>query len=147
LVSSSVFIGGGLASLALGLASFGSDSPHVARAAYRPFDNSYTDQEHHRNDVLLPRERPVEIVRTGLALQAGPTASLQILAVNDFHGNLEPPTGGGGRISTATGNVDAGGIEYLSTHIAELKKNNPNTIVVSAGDMIGASPVSFGALS
>jgi 5'-nucleotidase len=65
------------------------------------------------------------------------TVNVQILAVNDFHGNLEPPSGSSGRIGT----IDAGGVEFLATHIAQLRKTNPNTVVVSAGDMVGASPL------
>jgi 5'-nucleotidase len=65
------------------------------------------------------------------------TVDLQILAVNDFHGNLEPPAGSSGRIGT----INAGGVEYLATHINSLRAANPNTVVVSAGDMIGASPL------
>jgi 5'-nucleotidase len=65
------------------------------------------------------------------------TVDVQILAVNDFHGNLEPPLGSSGRI----GSVNAGGVEYLTTHINNLRATNPNTVVVSAGDMIGASPL------
>jgi 5'-nucleotidase len=66
---------------------------------------------------------------------------VKLLAINDFHGNLEPPTGSSGRIATATGNVDAGGAEYLSTHFKQLGSQNPNTFVVAAGDSIGASPL------
>lgn len=66
-----------------------------------------------------------------------PTVDLQILAVTDFHGGLEPATGGTGRI----GSTDAGGIEYLATHLARQKAENPNTIIVSAGDNIGGSPL------
>jgi len=62
---------------------------------------------------------------------------VQLLAINDFHGNLDPPSGSSGRVGAA----DAGGIEYLATHLARLKAANPNTIVVSAGDNIGASPL------
>ncbi len=71
--------------------------------------------------------------------QAAPpgTVDVQILSVNDFHGNLEPPSGSSGRI----GAVPAGGVEYLATHINQLRALNPNTVVVSAGDMIGASPL------
>jgi 5'-nucleotidase len=75
------------------------------------------------------------------------TISVQILAVNDFHGNLEPPSGSAGRIQvspigvTPVVNVNAGGVEYLATHINNLRATNPNTVVVSAGDMIGASPL------
>lgn len=65
------------------------------------------------------------------------TVDVQILAINDFHGNLEPPAGSSGRID----NINAGGVEYLATHINNLRATNPNTVVVSAGDMIGASPL------
>jgi 5'-nucleotidase len=70
---------------------------------------------------------------------AGPsgTVNVQILALNDFHGNLEPPTGSSGRVGT----INAGGVEYLATHIRNLEALNPNTTVVSAGDLIGASPL------
>jgi len=76
-----------------------------------------------------------------LAVPAGAkpsgTVNVQILAVNDFHGNLEPPAGSSGRIGT----INAGGAEYLATYINNLRAANPNTVVVSAGDMIGASPL------
>ena len=62
---------------------------------------------------------------------------MQLLAINDFHGGLDPAAGGTGRI----GNQDAGGIEYLAAHLARLKATNPNTVVVSAGDNIGATPL------
>jgi 5'-nucleotidase len=63
--------------------------------------------------------------------------NVQLLGINDFHGNLEPPAGSSGRIGT----VNAGGVEYLSTHIKTLEATNPNTVVLSAGDLIGASPL------
>jgi 5'-nucleotidase len=63
---------------------------------------------------------------------------VQVLAVNDFHGNLEPPAGSSGRIE----GIDAGGAEFLATHVEQLEATNPdNTVVVSAGDLIGASPL------
>jgi 5'-nucleotidase len=73
---------------------------------------------------------------TATAAPAG-TVDVQILAVNDFHGNLQPPTGSSGRVGT----IDAGGVAFLATHVANLRALNPNTAVVSAGDMIGASPL------
>lgn len=65
---------------------------------------------------------------------------VQILALNDFHGNLEPPAGSSGRVGT----VGAGGAAYLATHVKALEQTNKNTIVVSAGDLIGASPLLSG---
>jgi 5'-nucleotidase len=70
------------------------------------------------------------------------TVEVQILAINDFHGNLEPPAGSSGRIILPGGaTVNAGGAEFLSTHIQQLRATNPNTIFLSAGDSIGASPL------
>jgi 5'-nucleotidase len=70
----------------------------------------------------------------------GRTVAVQLLAFNDFHGNLEPPGGSNGRI----GDVDAGGAEYLGTHLSTLAARNPNTLIVAAGDLIGASPLLSG---
>jgi len=90
--------------------------------------------------------RPLFLLLTGLLLllvvvsvSAAPasTMNVQILAINDFHGNLEPPAGSSGRIGT----INAGGAEFLATHIRSLRATNPNTVVVSAGDLIGASPL------
>ncbi len=79
------------------------------------------------------------LATTAISAAAKPsgTVDVQILAVNDFHGNLLPPSGSSGRVGT----IDAGGAEYLATHINNLRALNPNTVVVSAGDMIGASPL------
>jgi 5'-nucleotidase len=71
------------------------------------------------------------------ACHAGqPAASVQILAINDFHGALEPPTGAAGSIM----GMPAGGVEYLAAHIARAAAANPHSIVVAAGDLIGAAP-------
>ena len=77
-----------------------------------------------------------------------PPITVQILAVNDFHGNLQPPAGSSGRVTlvdnpspTADVTVDAGGVEYLATHLKALEATNPRTVIVSAGDMIGATPL------
>ena len=70
----------------------------------------------------------------GVAAQRADTISVQILALNDFHGNLEPA-------SLNVSGTPAGGVEYLATHIDQLRETNKNTVVVSAGDLIGASPL------
>ena len=66
------------------------------------------------------------------------TTAVQLLAINDFHGNLQPPSGSSGRVGATL----AGGVEYLATTVKTLKATNPNgTIEVAAGDLIGASPL------
>jgi 5'-nucleotidase len=73
-----------------------------------------------------------------------PTApfSVKIIAFNDFHGTLEPS---GSTIATTgpTGEpvrVAAGGAAHLAAAVDRLKQQNSNHIVVSAGDLISASP-------
>jgi 5'-nucleotidase len=72
-----------------------------------------------------------------LALASGAahaaTLTVKVIAFNDFHGNLQSP----GSLS----NVPVGGIDAMAAHVAALKAQNPNNVVVSAGDLIGASPL------
>ncbi len=69
------------------------------------------------------------------------TTDLRVIAINDFHGNLQPPAGSSGRVVLPDGStVDAGGAAFLATHVKELRTKN--SLVVSAGDNIGASPLS-----
>jgi 5'-nucleotidase len=70
--------------------------------------------------------------------QSQAVVQVQLLAINDFHGNLEPPAGSSGRIN----GVDTAGAAYVATHLKRLAATNPNTIVLSSGDNIGASPLS-----
>src|SRR5688572_22382211 len=69
--------------------------------------------------------------------------SVQLLGINDFHGNLEPPSGSGGRIVEIpdAAPVDAGGAVFLANQLRTLRRQNRNTLTVSAGDLIGASPL------
>lgn len=66
---------------------------------------------------------------------------LQLLAFNDFHGALLPPSGKGGVIETPDGAVDAGGAEYVATWLARLHAESPNSLIVAAGDNVGATPL------
>ncbi len=77
---------------------------------------------------------------------------VQLLSFNDFHGNLEPPSGSSGvsvvdhRISATTGlpedvTVPTGGVEYLATHLKQARLGHPKTLTVAAGDIVGASPL------
>ena len=68
------------------------------------------------------------------------TTEVQILGLNDFHGAIQPPGGSGGRLGPS-GTPSYGGAEYLATHVEALRATNPNTLFVSAGDLIGATPL------
>ncbi|WP_380278153.1 bifunctional metallophosphatase/5'-nucleotidase [Kitasatospora purpeofusca] len=75
------------------------------------------------------------------------TVNLQLLAINDLHGNLEPPAGSSGtirEIDPATGqpvSTPAGGVEYLATALRQARIPADDSITVAAGDLVGASPL------
>jgi len=89
----------------------------------------------------------------GLALALGACATTSatrqtavtvgIAAINDFHGNLEPPKqsallpdGQGGLTA-----VPAGGAAWLASTIEAVRGKYPNHLTISAGDLIGSSPL------
>ncbi len=92
------------------------------------------------------------------AISAAPTSfaqssangpfTLSLIALNDFHGNILPPPGSvlvPDRNNESGARVSAGGAAYISTLVRSLKQLNPErTIVVAAGDMIGASQLTSG---
>jgi 5'-nucleotidase len=83
---------------------------------------------------------PIPAATSAPAAPATGTVDVQLLAFNDFHGALEPPAGSNGRI----GQTAAGGVEYLASHLSALAATNRNTVIVSAGDNIGATPLLSG---
>ena len=59
--------------------------------------------------------------------------ALQLLGINDLHGQLD----------TYNAKINAGGIEYLAAYLKEREAQVDNTLMVHAGDAVGASsPVS-----
>jgi len=87
-----------------------------------------------------PRE---DYDRAVAARAAERVVKLDLLAINDFHGNLEEidAASSSGRIN----NTPAGGAEYLATHLKRLREraraNGARTRTVAAGDLVGASPL------
>ncbi len=68
----------------------------------------------------------------------GQLIDLQLLAINDYHGHLESNTPG-----TIDG-APAGGSEFLSAELNELRQGNRYSLTVAAGDLIGGSPAFSG---
>jgi 5'-nucleotidase len=65
---------------------------------------------------------------------------VQILSFNDYHGHVEDDTAG--TIDGTFGGEAAGGGEYLSTKLTELRNASTanDSFTVAAGDLIGGSP-------
>ncbi len=68
------------------------------------------------------------------------TVTVQLLAINDFHGNLESPQGTLSYIDNGeVRQARLGGAAQLAATLAALRKDN--SLTVAAGDLIGASPL------
>jgi 5'-nucleotidase len=68
----------------------------------------------------------------------GQLIDLQVLSFNDYHGHLK---------TDASGTIDgqaAGGGEYLSSKLSELRQGQKYSLTVAAGDLIGGSPAFSG---
>ncbi|MDN3017128.1 bifunctional metallophosphatase/5'-nucleotidase [Paenibacillus sp. BSR1-1] len=57
---------------------------------------------------------------------------LHLLGVNDFHGQLN--------VTRKFNGKNVGRVDYLAAYLKERKAKNKNTLLVHAGDMVGASP-------
>jgi len=90
----------------------------------------------------------ISITQAGASETVSPSVRITLLAINDFHGNIAPP-GIAVPVPDASdpagARVSAGGAAYLSTLVRQQKALNPgNTLVVGAGDLLGATPLVSG---
>lgn len=80
---------------------------------------------------------PITLLLPTLTAGAAPakatpaTVELQLLNIADFHGNLEPLSVNG---------VPTAGAATLAAYFAQERAQNPNTILFTGGDAVGASP-------
>lgn len=99
-------------------------------------------------DITL--REAVQLVKSGAHSEVGNTLRVRVIAFNDFHGNIDGANltlrsdadnifnlnAAGQRVG-----VPAGGVDYMAGLVKQLKAGAPNSVVVSAGDLIGASPL------
>ena len=92
--------------------------------------------------ALAPLAFLAACATTPRSVTTGPV-EVQILAINDFHGNLETPEGTI-PITQADGTEvtsRVGGAAQLAGTLAALRSGHANSSTVAAGDLIGASPL------
>ncbi|MFX3623295.1 MAG: bifunctional 2',3'-cyclic-nucleotide 2'-phosphodiesterase/3'-nucleotidase [Ectobacillus sp.] len=73
------------------------------------------------------------IFKLDLAAAPKENVKVQLLGLNDLHGQLDT--------DTKVGNELAGSMEYTAAAMKQREAENPNTLLVHAGDMIGGSPL------
>ena len=100
---------------------------------------------HHRLPRLACRWAAAFLVLLGSAAQAADPVPLRLIGINDFHGNLEA-----GSLSLTLPDpqapdtplrVPAGGAPALAGLVKTLRAGAPHSLMLSAGDLIGASPL------
>lgn len=87
-----------------------------------------------------PRDKGEVLATTDTETKPEPV-QVKVLAFNDLHGHLVGPSGS---VTVGEERVEAGGAQYLGAKVETIRKAYPNTAVVAAGDMIGASPLLSG---
>ena len=89
-------------------------------------------------EVEITREVPVTRIVTAIPQPSDhpddqpDEVQLQILAINDFHGNIATSSSSFGGVGRA---------DYLAANLAAVADGAENSVFVSAGDLIGASPL------
>lgn len=90
----------------------------------------------------LTAHQAVDILAAAAQSSVGKTLSLRVIAFNDFHGNID---GTNLNLTSAVDGIPtrtpAGGVDYMAGLVQQLKTDALNSVVVSAGDLIGASPL------
>lgn len=84
--------------------------------------------------VLIPLIALITLVASTGATSIAPpndTIDIQIINVSDWHGQLDP---------ILVGTTQVGGAAALSTYFQNERTANPNTIILTAGDAVGATP-------
>jgi len=110
---------------------------------------AYTERGSERRRRMLVLVTAFMLAVSLLAAMAGPAdgkqpdppgqlVDLQLLAFNDYHGHVR-----GNESGTIEG-AAAGGGEYLSAKLGELRAGKKNSLTVAAGDLIGGSPAFSG---
>jgi 5'-nucleotidase len=89
---------------------------------------------------LLVSSLALSLALAGCATPARGPVDINLVALNDFHGNLEPSKytykGADGKSDT----MRVGGIEALSGALAAWRREDKDLLFVAAGDLVGASP-------
>lgn len=98
---------------------------------------------------VLAGASAAQVATVGAPSPAAPgSVTLRIIAINDFHGHLEP----GDNVIAVPDPDDAartlplasGGAAYLAARVRQLRAGTRHSIFVSAGDLVGASPLISG---
>jgi 5'-nucleotidase len=91
---------------------------------------------------VISRQEAARLTSAAARSGVGRTLQVRVIAFNDFHGNID---GANLNFTSAVDGIPArtpaGGVDYMAGLVKQLKAGARNSVVVSAGDLIGASPL------
>jgi len=87
----------------------------------------------------------VAVLALGLPSQAGGPVAVRLIAFNDLHGHLEAGDHAiavpDPRDPARQAALRVGGVAHLATAVQQLRAEQPASVLISAGDLVGASPL------
>ncbi|MBC7373778.1 MAG: ExeM/NucH family extracellular endonuclease, partial [Frankiales bacterium] len=104
------------------------NSPESEAYQYNGVPDLYTADQYRSSD-----HDPV-VVGLDLGVKTQAPYDVQVLGINDFHGRLQPPVSARGTAPSR------GGAAFLADAVNVFRAEIRNTVMVSAGDNIGATP-------
>jgi 5'-nucleotidase len=107
--------------------------PNVWGSHHEFVDSVEEKTEHWNHARLISRKERAELLSAAARSDIGKTLLVKIAAINDFHGQLQSPGNSFGK--------PVGGIDYLAAYVDAIRAKSPNSVVVSAGDLIGGTPL------
>jgi 5'-nucleotidase len=114
-------------------ANYGSHGAFVATTAKLAYDWLRTHQ--------ITRADFTAILRAAVRSSVGRTMQVRVIAFNDFHGNIDGTNLSFSSSADGLERAPAGGVDYMAGLVRQLRADAPNSVLVSAGDLIGASPL------
>lgn len=110
------------------------DLPNVSWGSHAKFIANVQAQLKALPAGLLSDTQQAAVLAAAQNSTVGNTLAVKVIAFNDFHGSFDKQ---GALFGVGT----TGGVAYMAAAVQQLKAQNPNNVVVSAGDLTGASPL------
>ncbi|WP_082692757.1 bifunctional UDP-sugar hydrolase/5'-nucleotidase [Bacillus sp. FJAT-29814] len=106
-----------------------SAKPNVEVVRQNPTDDQGLSEEYHGHISNRPETKQKKVKPPAPSQRY---IQIQLLGINDLHGQLN--------VTRNVGGKPAGRADYLAAYLKQRAAENKNTLLVQAGDMIGASP-------
>jgi 5'-nucleotidase len=110
------------------------DIPNTTWGSHAKFVTNATSVINAVPADTLSKQQKAALIAAAASSDIGNLLAVKIIAFNDFHGSFD-------KQGALFGVTSTGGVANMAGVVRDLKAANPNNVVVSAGDLTGASPL------